>query len=232
MRWQLQRIRKRATSLSLRTSRATDLKGIAGACAPFGGAAPGFCGKPFRCFSRPAASLSLSDAKRKLNSFCAAGQKRRPAKVRWCDRSGERRSPIAVAAALMQRLDNEPHRRLRYFCSPAYRQRALSDHQPDGADCGVHAQRQHASETRQARCISWRRASRRLRTGHCLLICSRCQLDGRFPTFALDPPQRRQKTLEALTAQLEALAQAKSVLMIFEDVHWIDPTSLEAQWIG
>jgi predicted ATPase len=34
--------------------------------------------------------------------------------------------------------------------------------------------------------------------------------------------------LEALTAQLEALAQAKPVLMIFEDVHWIDPTSLEA----
>jgi predicted ATPase len=34
--------------------------------------------------------------------------------------------------------------------------------------------------------------------------------------------------LEALTAQLQARAQAKPVLMIFEDVHWIDPTSLEA----
>ena len=43
-----------------------------------------------------------------------------------------------------------------------------------------------------------------------------------------DPQQRRQKTLEALTAQLEALSQSKPVLMIFEDVHWIDPTSLEA----
>jgi predicted ATPase len=51
--------------------------------------------------------------------------------------------------------------------------------------------------------------------------------DGRFPTLELDPQQRRQKTLEALTAQLEALAQAKPVLMIFEDVHWSDPTSLE-----
>ena len=51
---------------------------------------------------------------------------------------------------------------------------------------------------------------------------------GRSPTLALDPPQRRQKTLEAVTAQLEALAQAEPVLMIFEDVHWIDPTSLEA----
>ena len=34
--------------------------------------------------------------------------------------------------------------------------------------------------------------------------------------------------MEALTAQLEVLARAKPVLMIFEDVHWIDPTSLEA----
>ena len=34
--------------------------------------------------------------------------------------------------------------------------------------------------------------------------------------------------MEALTAQLQALAQANPVLMIFEDVHWIDPTALEA----
>ena len=52
--------------------------------------------------------------------------------------------------------------------------------------------------------------------------------DGRYPTLELVPQQRRQKTLEALTAQLEALAQSKPVLMIFEDIHWIDPTSLEA----
>ena len=51
--------------------------------------------------------------------------------------------------------------------------------------------------------------------------------DGRYPTLELDPQQRRQKTLEALTAQLEALSRSNPVLMIFEDVHWIDPTSLE-----
>ena len=51
--------------------------------------------------------------------------------------------------------------------------------------------------------------------------------DGRYPTLELGPQQRRQKTLEALTAQMEALARAKPMLMIFEDVHWIDPTSLE-----
>src|SRR5262249_23194774 len=33
---------------------------------------------------------------------------------------------------------------------------------------------------------------------------------------------------EALTAQLQALSRQNPVLMIFEDVHWTDPTSLEA----
>ena len=52
--------------------------------------------------------------------------------------------------------------------------------------------------------------------------------DGRYPKVELAPQQRRQKTLEALTAQLEALSRANPVLMIFEDLQWIDPTSLEA----
>jgi len=44
----------------------------------------------------------------------------------------------------------------------------------------------------------------------------------------MTPQQRRQKTLEALTAQLKALSHQKPILMIFEDAHWADPTSLEA----
>ena len=51
--------------------------------------------------------------------------------------------------------------------------------------------------------------------------------DGRYPTLELTAQQRRQKTLEALTTQLEALSRSNPVLMIFEDVHWVDPTSLE-----
>ena len=52
--------------------------------------------------------------------------------------------------------------------------------------------------------------------------------DGRYP--ALDEPipeQRRQRTLEALIAQMQALTRSSPVLMIFEDAHWTDPTSLE-----
>ena len=54
--------------------------------------------------------------------------------------------------------------------------------------------------------------------------------DGRYPAIELTPQQRRQKTLEALGVQVVALARQNPVLMIFEDVHWADPTSLEAIW--
>jgi len=51
--------------------------------------------------------------------------------------------------------------------------------------------------------------------------------DGRYPALELGPQQRREETLKALTAQVVELASKRPVLMIFEDLHWIDPTSLE-----
>ena len=51
--------------------------------------------------------------------------------------------------------------------------------------------------------------------------------DGRYPASGLTPQQRRQKTLEALVAHIAALSHSNPVLMIFEDAHWSDPTSLE-----
>ena len=51
--------------------------------------------------------------------------------------------------------------------------------------------------------------------------------DGRYPALELTPEQRRQRTLEALVSQMEALTRQNPVLMIFEDAHWTDPTSLE-----
>jgi predicted ATPase len=52
--------------------------------------------------------------------------------------------------------------------------------------------------------------------------------DGRYPALDMTPELRRQKTLEALGSQVVALSRSTPVLMIFEDAHWADPTSLEA----
>jgi predicted ATPase len=51
--------------------------------------------------------------------------------------------------------------------------------------------------------------------------------DGRYPALELAPQQRRQKTMEALIAQIETISRQFPGLMIFEDAHWADPSSLE-----
>src|SRR6516225_9607376 len=133
-----------------------------------------------------------------------------------------------LAAALMERLANEPHTRLRYFCSPQHTDSALYPivSQMERAAGFTH------NDITQAKLdkLDTLLAKSLTRPQDAALLADMLSLpnDGRYPTLELHPQQRRQKTLEALTARLEALAQGKPVLMIFEDVHWIDPTSLEA----
>jgi len=51
--------------------------------------------------------------------------------------------------------------------------------------------------------------------------------DGRYLVLHLTPQQRRQRTLDALTTQLMSLTSRQAVLMILEDAHWSDPSTLE-----
>ena len=51
--------------------------------------------------------------------------------------------------------------------------------------------------------------------------------DGRCKPLDLSPQQRKQRTLATLVAQVEGLAADQPVMMLFEDAHWSDPTSLE-----
>ena len=133
-----------------------------------------------------------------------------------------------LTAALLEAVAAEPHTRLRYFCSPQHTDSALYPiiSQMERAAGFAHDDNTQAKldklDALLARSFTPRQDA--------ALLADTLSLpnDGRYPTLELDPQLRRQKTLEALTAQLEALAQAKPVLMIFEDVHWIDPTSLEA----
>ena len=132
-----------------------------------------------------------------------------------------------LTAALLERLATEPHTRLRYFCSPQHTDSALYPiiSQMERAAGFAH------DDTAQSKLDKLDALLAQSFTSHqdAALFAGMLSLpnDGRYPTSELAPQQRRQKTLEALTAQLEALSQSKPVLMIFEDVHWSDPTSLE-----
>jgi TOMM system kinase/cyclase fusion protein len=52
-------------------------------------------------------------------------------------------------------------------------------------------------------------------------------LPGRYPPLTLTPQRQRQKTLEAVLAVLLALAARQPLLFIVEDLHWVDPSTLE-----
>jgi class 3 adenylate cyclase/tetratricopeptide (TPR) repeat protein len=133
-----------------------------------------------------------------------------------------------LTAALLERLATETHTRLRYFCSPQHTDSALYPiiSQMERAAGFTHDENTQAKLDKLDALLA-RSFTPRQDAAHLAETLS-LPNDGRYPTLEQDPQQRRQKTLEALTAQLEALAQTKPVLMIFEDAHWIDPTSLEA----
>ncbi len=52
-------------------------------------------------------------------------------------------------------------------------------------------------------------------------------LEARYLPPTLTPQQQKQKTLEALLAVLTALTAQQPVLFILEDIHWLDPSTLE-----
>jgi len=133
-----------------------------------------------------------------------------------------------LTADLLESLAPEPHTRLRYFCSPQH---------TDSAFYSIIGQMERAAgllhdDTSQQKLDKLDALLAQTSTSiqDVALIAEMLSLpnDGRYPALELTPQQRRQKTLDALTAQMETLSRQKPVMMTLEDAHWADPTSLEA----
>jgi predicted ATPase len=133
-----------------------------------------------------------------------------------------------LTAALLERVAAEPHTRLRYFCSPQHTDSAFYPiiGQMERAAALAHDDKPQAKLDKLDALLAQTPTS----IQDAALFAEMLALpnDGRYPALDLAPQQRRQRTLEALTAQLAGLATQRPVLMIVEDAHWIDPTSLEA----
>ena len=132
-----------------------------------------------------------------------------------------------LTAALLERLATEPHTRLRYFCSPQH---------TDSAFYPIISQMERAAgfahdDTTKAKLDKLDAVLAQTSTPiqDAALFAEMLSLpnDGRYPALDLAPEERRQRTQEALTAQLAGLTGQRPVLMIVEDAHWVDPTSLE-----
>jgi class 3 adenylate cyclase len=133
-----------------------------------------------------------------------------------------------LTAALLEHLATKPHTRLRYFCSPQHTDSALYPiiGQMERAAGLAHDDTPQARLSKLDALLAQTSTSAR----DAAVFAEMLSLpnDGRYPALELSPEQRRQRTLDALIAQTEVLARQDPVLMIFEDVHWADPTSLEA----
>ena len=132
-----------------------------------------------------------------------------------------------LTAALLEAITSEQHARLRNFCSPQHTDSALYPTIGQIERAAGFAR----DDTLQAKLdkLDALLAQSSTSAQDAALFAELLSLpnDGRYPTLELSPQQRRQKTLEALMAQVETLSRPNPVLMILEDAQWIDPTSLE-----
>ena len=133
-----------------------------------------------------------------------------------------------ITETIVERLSGEPHTRLRYFCSPHHQDSAL-----------------YPSIAQLERVAGFRRedtADQRLAKLEAVLAQGTNDLSEVVPLLAdllsiptgdryspinLTPQKRKEKTLHAQLAQLEGLAARQPVLMVWEDVHWSDPTTAQ-----
>jgi DNA-binding SARP family transcriptional activator/class 3 adenylate cyclase/predicted ATPase len=146
--------------------------------------------------------------------------------VLFCGEPGIGKSRIVEN--LLSSLEGEPHARLRYFCSP---------HHTHSAFHPFIAQLEHAAQFDPGSSANAKLDRLEALLGPTTPNVSRdlaliadllsVPTEGRYPPLTVAPHQKREMTLTALLDQLEGLAAQRPVLIVFEDLHWIDPTSLD-----
>jgi predicted ATPase len=132
-----------------------------------------------------------------------------------------------IVAALAARLHDEPHLRLHYFCSPYHQDSALYPFIEQLARAAGFARDDPPAAKREKLEALLALAAP---TGEDLaLLADLMSLPAseRHPLPNLSPQRKKENTLRALIRQLEGLARQKPIAMVFEDAHWIDPTSRE-----
>jgi class 3 adenylate cyclase/tetratricopeptide (TPR) repeat protein len=133
-----------------------------------------------------------------------------------------------IAETILERLSSEPHTRMREFCSPHHQDTALypSSTQLERA-AGL--RRDDTDEQRRTKleAVLALPANERGEAVPLLAALLSIPTGDRYPALDLPPQKRKEKTLRALLAQIEGLAARQPVLLVIEDMHWSDPTSLE-----
>jgi class 3 adenylate cyclase len=133
-----------------------------------------------------------------------------------------------IAETLRGGLEGEPHTCLRAFCSPHHTHSPLYPfiaqlERAAGFEPGSSA------EAKLDKLAAMLKPTTRSLPQTLALIADLLSVPtvGRYPALAVSPQQKREMLLTALLEQLDGLATRSPVLIVFEDVHWSDPTSLD-----
>ena len=132
-----------------------------------------------------------------------------------------------IALALGERLQGEPHIALRYFCSAHHTNSALFPFIGQIERAGGFERSDSVTEKLSK--LDTLVAQSTIDPERVAVLANLLALPAgdHFRLQELSPQKRKEKTFAALLAQLDGLAARRPVFMIFEDIHWIDPTSLE-----
>ena len=134
-----------------------------------------------------------------------------------------------LSEALREAVADEPHVVLRYYCSarfqntafyPVIRQMHRAAQLADDDTAEVKLGKLEALLQRA------RPASELAAALPYIAALMSIPIDARYAAIADSPERQREQTLRALEDQVLALARSQPVLMIFEDLHWVDPSTL------
>jgi class 3 adenylate cyclase/tetratricopeptide (TPR) repeat protein len=133
-----------------------------------------------------------------------------------------------ISLALEERLQGEPYLTLHQFCSAHHTNSALYPFIRQ-LERAARFERSDSPEQKFAKLekLLVRSGADPDRVVLPLANLLSLPIDDRYRVPELSPQKRKEMTLAALLAQLEGLAARQPVFIIFEDVHWADPTTLE-----
>jgi class 3 adenylate cyclase/tetratricopeptide (TPR) repeat protein len=133
-----------------------------------------------------------------------------------------------LAAALAERIADEPHTRLPYQCSPYDTNSALRPFiaQLERA-AGFKADDSSERRLDKLEVLLAIGAPRVQAVAPLFAALLSIPFGERYPPLALSATQQHHRMLAALLDQFEGLARQQPILLLFEDTHWADATSLE-----
>jgi class 3 adenylate cyclase/predicted ATPase len=132
-----------------------------------------------------------------------------------------------IVAALAEQLRAESHLRLRYFCSPYHQDSALYPFIDQLGRVAEFARDEPPAARLEKLEVLLTLAAPPDEDVSLLAELLSLPASERHPLPNLSPQRKKERILEALIRQLEGLSRRQPMVMVFEDAHWIDPTSRE-----